>query len=226
MPTRRAGSVRSDVQPRGSGLAGNGHRLLLFQQQLQVHAGDILAVDAAAQGVPAACCGFPGPTTPPAAICGRSRGNGRQRGRLVFAPFFSNLRRSPRAAYSRGSVPRHVALQRAHHAGDALCTGVPVITTRGPTFAGRVAASVLHAAGYPSSSTGSLEAYEARALELARNPSELADLKERLKRGRRSQPLFDTARFTRHLESAYITMWERYQSGEPPAHFAVPRVEG
>jgi predicted O-linked N-acetylglucosamine transferase (SPINDLY family) len=33
--------------------------------------------------------------------------------------------------------------------------------------------------------------------------------------------LFDTARFTRDLESAYATMWERHQSGLPPASFAV-----
>jgi protein O-GlcNAc transferase len=46
-------------------------------------------------------------------------------------------------------------------------------------------------------------------------------LKARLKRGRRAQPLFDTARFTSNLESAYLTMWDRYQKGEPPAHFAV-----
>ena len=109
---------------------------------------------------------------------------------------------------------------------DALWAGVPVLTTRGTTFASRVAASALHAAGLPELVTDSLQAYEARALELAGNPAELAELKERLKRDRRSQPLFDTARFTRHLENAYITMWERYQRGEPPAHFSVPRVEG
>ena len=33
--------------------------------------------------------------------------------------------------------------------------------------------------------------------------------------------LFDAARFTRHLEAAYITMHERRQRGLPPAGFAV-----
>ncbi len=32
--------------------------------------------------------------------------------------------------------------------------------------------------------------------------------------------LFDTARFTHHIEAAYATMWKRYQDGEPPAAFA------
>ena len=69
------------------------------------------------------------------------------------------------------------------------------------------------------------EGYEALALELAQSPAMLEHLKARLKSGRRSQPLFDTARFTRNLESAYLTMWDRYQKGEPPAHFAVSPTE-
>jgi predicted O-linked N-acetylglucosamine transferase (SPINDLY family) len=101
-----------------------------------------------------------------------------------------------------------------------------VLTLPGSTFAGRVAASVLHAAGLPELVTESPESYEALALELAQTPAMLAHLKARLKRGRRSQPLFDTARFTRHLERAYLKMWDRYQKGEPPAHFAVSPVEG
>ena len=36
--------------------------------------------------------------------------------------------------------------------------------------------------------------------------------------------LFDTTRFTRNLEAAYIAMWERQQRGEPPSSFAVERA--
>jgi predicted O-linked N-acetylglucosamine transferase (SPINDLY family) len=42
-----------------------------------------------------------------------------------------------------------------------------------------------------------------------------------LARNRATFPLFDTNRFARHIESAYRTMWERYQQGEPPIGFAV-----
>jgi protein O-GlcNAc transferase len=49
-------------------------------------------------------------------------------------------------------------------------------------------------------------------------------LKAGLAQGRATCPLFDTARFTRHLESAYHTMWQRHQAGEPPASFAVERI--
>jgi hypothetical protein len=37
-------------------------------------------------------------------------------------------------------------------------------------------------------------------------------------------PLFDTARTVRHLERAYLEMWERRRRGDPPADFAVGPV--
>jgi protein O-GlcNAc transferase len=73
--------------------------------------------------------------------------------------------------------------------------------------------------------THSLAEYEARALLLARDPSALAEVKEKLLRNRTTQPLFDTARFTRHLETAYTRMMERHRGGEPPMAFAVDVLE-
>jgi predicted O-linked N-acetylglucosamine transferase (SPINDLY family) len=69
--------------------------------------------------------------------------------------------------------------------------------------------------------TSSLAEYEDLALALAHRPERLAALKAKLLRNRDTKPLFDTARYTRHLESAYTTMWERQQAGLPPASFAV-----
>jgi Tfp pilus assembly protein PilF len=43
-------------------------------------------------------------------------------------------------------------------------------------------------------------------------------------RNRDTYPLFDTARFTRHIEAAYTTMWERQQRGERPEAFAVKPI--
>jgi predicted O-linked N-acetylglucosamine transferase (SPINDLY family) len=84
-----------------------------------------------------------------------------------------------------------------------------------------VAASLLNAIGLPELVAHSLEHYEARALELARNPALLAEIRDKLARNRRCYPLFDTARFCGHIEAAFSTMWERYRRGEPPASFAV-----
>jgi predicted O-linked N-acetylglucosamine transferase (SPINDLY family) len=106
-------------------------------------------------------------------------------------------------------------------AADALWAGLPLLTCTGSTFSGRVAGSVLMAAGLPELITESLASYEARALELARTPAMLVELRERLARNRASCALFDTDRYRRHLESAYVTMWERCQRGEPPRAFDV-----
>ena len=151
--------------------------------------------------------------------------NGVAQDRLVLAPFVASFA-DHLARLSLADLFLDTSPYNAHSsAADALWAGVPVLTLPGATFAGRVAASLLHAAGLPEMVTDSLENYEALALELAQSPAMLDHLKARLKRGRRSQPLFDTARFTRNLESAYLTMWERYQKGQPPAHFAVTPAE-
>jgi predicted O-linked N-acetylglucosamine transferase (SPINDLY family) len=104
---------------------------------------------------------------------------------------------------------------------DALWAGLPVLTCIGSTFAGRVAASLLTAAGVPELITPSLADYEALALRLTREPGLLAAIKSKLASNRDSRPLFDTASYTRHIEAAYSLMWQRYLRGEPPASYAV-----
>jgi len=111
-------------------------------------------------------------------------------------------------------------------ASDALWAGVPALTSPGGTLAGRVAASLLQAIGLPEMVAQSLDEYETIALNLARDPSALRALKAKLARNRGLYPLFDTVRFTRHLEAAFAEMWERCQRGEPPRHFAVSRATG
>jgi protein O-GlcNAc transferase len=53
----------------------------------------------------------------------------------------------------------------------------------------------------------------------------LASIKAKLARNRSTHPLFDTARYTRHIEAAYTTMWQRYQAGEPPRAIAVESID-
>jgi len=105
---------------------------------------------------------------------------------------------------------------------DALWAGLPVVTCAGEAFASRMAGSLLHAIGLPELVTNSLAEYEALALKLATDGPLLAEYRQRLARNRDAHPLFDTDRFRRNLEAAYVTMWEKTQRGEPPASFAVP----
>jgi len=140
--------------------------------------------------------------------------------RLVFAP--------------RLNGPEHLARHRladlfldtepygAHTtASDALWAGLPVLTVLGSTFASRVAASLLNAVELPELIADSLEAYEALALRLARDPDTLAAFKMKLSARRNTCALFDTARFTRNLESAYLEIRQRQQRGELPMSFSL-----
>lgn len=104
---------------------------------------------------------------------------------------------------------------------DALWAGLPVVTVMGDSFASRVAASLLNAAGLPETVTTSFADYEALALALARDPARIASYRERLVRTRFQVPLFDSLRFTHSLERAYETMWAIHRAGEPPRGFAV-----
>lgn len=101
-------------------------------------------------------------------------------------------------------------------ASDALWAGLPVLTCLGTSFAGRVAASLLRATGLDELVAHSFEEYSKLALELAHNSARLRSIRKRLANNRGTAPLFDTARTTRAIESAYTMMWERYQKGERP----------
>lgn len=111
-------------------------------------------------------------------------------------------------------------------ASDALWAGLPVVTCRGKTFAGRVAASLLGAIGLPKLVTETLEDYEALALRIASDASLRRALRGKLDRNRMTTPLFDSDRFRRHIEAAYVTMWGLWQRGEPPRSFSVEPQRG
>jgi protein O-GlcNAc transferase len=75
--------------------------------------------------------------------------------------------------------------------------------------------------GLPELVTEDLAAYEALALRLAADPVLMQSLRAKLEHNRVQCPLFDTDHFRRRLESAFITMWDRCQRGEPPRSFDV-----
>ena len=104
---------------------------------------------------------------------------------------------------------------------DALWAGVPVITLQGSHFASRVSSSLLSAIGLPKLIIHSLEEYEALAVGLAHNPVELQVIQQKLDKNRLVDPLFDTPRFVRNLESAYKEMWKIFSAGEAPRQIKV-----
>ncbi|HEX3710122.1 MAG TPA: tetratricopeptide repeat protein [Pseudolabrys sp.] len=107
-------------------------------------------------------------------------------------------------------------------ASDALWSGLPILTILGETFVGRAAASLVTAIGLPELIAQDLAAYERMALELATAPATLAEIRRKLAANRQITPLFDTRRYTRHIEAAYTAMHRRQQAGLPPDHIVVP----
>jgi predicted O-linked N-acetylglucosamine transferase (SPINDLY family) len=155
-----------------------------------------------------------------ASLCAEAGARGVDPARLIFAP---------RLALS-AHLARHACADlfldsfhcSAHTtASDALWAGLPLLTKRGETFAGRVAASLLSAIEMPELIAESAEAYEAMALALAHAPDRLAALRAKLAAKRTSASLFDAARFTRNLEAAFEAMHARALAGQPPAPISV-----
>jgi protein O-GlcNAc transferase len=105
---------------------------------------------------------------------------------------------------------------------DAISMGVPVLTMAGESFSARMAGSILTNLGFAELVTPSLEAYQASALRLARDPVQLRGLRRELERRRGTHPFFDTDRYRANLEAAFQIMWERHAAGLPPAPFAAP----
>jgi predicted O-linked N-acetylglucosamine transferase (SPINDLY family) len=155
-----------------------------------------------------------------AAVPGNLRREAASRGvaaeRLVFA------RHAPIAEYLARLAAADLFLDTSPYNGgatanDALWAGLPVLTCSGDSYVGRMAGSLLHAIGVPELVASSLAEYEALAIELARAPARLAELRRRLADNRARLPLFDITRYTRDIEAAYAGMWDRWRSGEMPA---------
>jgi predicted O-linked N-acetylglucosamine transferase (SPINDLY family) len=140
--------------------------------------------------------------------------------RLVFAgrmPLPEHLARHRCADLFLDTLPYN-----AHTtASDALWAGLPVLTCQGETFAGRVAASLLHNLNLPELIAATMEEYVEMAIEFATNPARSAAIRQKLADNRLAAPLFDTGRLTTHLEAAYTAMVERHRSGLAPDHFVV-----
>jgi predicted O-linked N-acetylglucosamine transferase (SPINDLY family) len=107
-------------------------------------------------------------------------------------------------------------------ASDALWAGLPLLTCRGETFAGRVAASLLQNLGVPELIAAKRDDYERMAIELAENPERLSSIREKLSANRLNMPAFDTRRLARDIETAFRKMAERARAGLAPAHIVFP----
>jgi predicted O-linked N-acetylglucosamine transferase (SPINDLY family) len=132
--------------------------------------------------------------------------------RLVFAPARPNAEYL--ALYRVADLFLDTWPYNAHTtASDALWAGCPLVTLRGDTFASRVAASALTAAGLPELICDDVKSYVAKVVTLARDADRRRRLREHLEGPGHDSALFDTARTTRALEAAYAAMADQYRHG-------------
>jgi predicted O-linked N-acetylglucosamine transferase (SPINDLY family) len=103
-------------------------------------------------------------------------------------------------------------------ASDALWAGVPVVTLYQNSYASRVAASVLNAAGLPELAFEAVADYVLAIRTLANDGALLAELRRHLEAGRLNSPLFDAERRADELEALYRRMIERSRAGLAADH--------
>ena len=130
--------------------------------------------------------------------------------RLVFATARANA--DYLGLYQRADVFVDTWPYNAHTTGsDALWAGCPLVTWRGDTFAGRVAASLLTAVGLPELIASDVDGYVETVIALANDVTRRCALREYLAGPGRASALFDTAATTAALEAAYLNMADQYR---------------
>jgi len=91
-------------------------------------------------------------------------------------------------------------------ANDCLWMGTPILTRSGRSYISRMAGSLLTAVGLPDLITTTLADYEARAVQIGRNPARAASYKRYLNEHGRASALFDIPRLVRDLELQFQTL--------------------
>lgn len=135
--------------------------------------------------------------------------------RLVFAE--RKLNAEHLARYPLADLFLDTAPYGAHTtASDALWMGVPVVTMTGHSFASRVCASLVSAAGLPEMVCDGPAAYVERTVEMGAQPGRLQGVRERLQASRDDCILFDMNLLITRLETLYEQMWDEYRSGRIP----------
>ena len=96
-----------------------------------------------------------------------------------------------------------------------------MLTKEGKAPVARMAAGALRGIEVPELITRTAQQYQDQAIELAHSPEKLKQLKEKVQENRLATALFDPVGNTRHIESAYLEMYRRYQAGLEPKDFYV-----
>ena len=145
-------------------------------------------------------------------LCREARAQGVGAERIVFAPWRDLPEHHARLALA--DLALDTFPYGSHTTGsDMLWAGVPLVARLGDTFASRVSASLLDAAGLPELVARSDEEYLDLAGTLARDPERCRAIGKQLDHARTTAPLFDTRRFSRDLGRLFRAMWRNQLAG-------------
>jgi len=147
---------------------------------------------------------------------------GIDKSRLIFANRMSNpeyLARYKFADLFLDTFPFNAGTT----ANDALWAGLPLLTLSGEAFASRMAGSLLMALEIPELIAKSVEEYESIAIQLAKSCEKLQVIKNKITKNRFTANLFDTTSFTKHLEAAYVQIYERCHADFLPDHIYIEK---
>ena len=146
--------------------------------------------------------------------------HGVSKDRLIFASHMSvekHLNRIRLADLFLDTLPYN-----AHTMGsDTLRMGIPLLTCMGETLASRVAASLLFSLNLPEMVTITLDEYVSVAIKLATNQQEILKIKHKLSRNVLSSSLYNTRKFSKDLENAYLQIYENVKKKKKPCHIYV-----
>ena len=140
--------------------------------------------------------------------------------RLIFAsrlPVEEHLKRIQLADLFLDTHPYN-----AHTtASDALRVGLPILTLMGNSFSSRVAASLLKSVNLQELIASDPNEFELIAIDIAKNPKKLQQLKSNLKNSLTTSTLYNSTLFTKQIESLYKMMYKRYADNLPPDHIYI-----
>jgi len=106
-------------------------------------------------------------------------------------------------------------------ASDALWVGLPILTIKGNTFPGRVAASLLNSLRLNELVVESFEDYESAAIDLAVNKEKLLSINKKLEKNIEEFCLFDADYYVKKYEDALVQIQNRFVNGLGSEHIFV-----
>ena len=106
-------------------------------------------------------------------------------------------------------------------ASDALRVGLPILTLIGSAFASRVAASLLKTVNLTELIATNPNEYESIAINIAKNPQKLQQLKSKLKDNVTTSTLYNSSLFTQHIEQAFLAIYDRLEGNLLPEHIYI-----